>query len=38
MHGAAGFVDLKLGHYTTDGIEVTDVPGRDRYLDGAAAP
>jgi anti-sigma B factor antagonist len=25
MHGAAGFVDLKLGHYTKDGIEVVDV-------------
>ena len=27
MHGAAGFVDLKLGHYTKDGIEVVDVEG-----------
>ena len=25
MHGAGGFVDLKLGHYTKDGIEVVDV-------------
>ena len=27
MHGAGGFVDLKLGHYTKDGIEVVDVDG-----------
>ena len=27
MHGAGGFVDLKLGHYTKDGIEVVDVGG-----------
>src|SRR5271166_6831685 len=27
MHGAGGFVDLKLGHYTKDGIEVVDVEG-----------
>ena len=38
MHGAGGFVDLKLGHYNKDGIEVVDVAGDDRYLHGAAAP
>jgi anti-sigma B factor antagonist len=27
MHGAGGFVDLKLGHYDKDGIEVIDVRG-----------
>ena len=27
MHGAGGFVDLRLGHYTKDGIEVVDVGG-----------
>ena len=27
VHGAGGFVDLKLGHYTKDGIEVVDVGG-----------
>jgi anti-sigma B factor antagonist len=27
VHGAGGFVDLKLGHYTKDGIEVVDVEG-----------
>src|SRR5271165_1064335 len=27
MHGAGGFVDLKLGHYTKDGIEVVNVEG-----------
>ena len=27
VHGAGGFVDLKLGHYTRDGIEVVDVGG-----------
>ena len=27
MQGAGGLVDLKLGHYTTDGIEVIDVAG-----------
>ena len=27
MHGAGGFVDLKLGHYNKDGIEVVDVEG-----------
>jgi anti-sigma B factor antagonist len=27
MHGAGGFVDLKLGHYNKDGIEVVDVGG-----------
>src|SRR5258706_9560134 len=27
MHGAGGFVDLKLGHYSKDGIEVIDVGG-----------
>ena len=27
MHGAGGFVDLKLGHYNKDGIEVIDVRG-----------
>ena len=27
MHGAGGCVDLKLGHYTKDGIEVIDVEG-----------
>ena len=26
-HGAGGRVDLKLGHYATDGIEVIDVQG-----------
>jgi anti-sigma B factor antagonist len=26
-HGAGGFVDLKLEHHTTDGIEVVDVEG-----------
>jgi len=26
-HGAGGFVDLKLGHYAKDGIEVIDVGG-----------
>ena len=25
VHGAGGFVDLKLGHYNTDGIEFIDV-------------
>ena len=25
--GAGGLVDLKLGHYATDGIEVIDVQG-----------
>src|SRR5690349_7353970 len=28
MHGAGGFVDLKLGHYNEDGIEVIDVRGQ----------
>jgi len=28
MHGAGGFVDLKLGHYNKDGIEVIDVRGQ----------
>ena len=27
MRGAGGLVDLKLGHYTKDGIEVIDVAG-----------
>jgi anti-sigma B factor antagonist len=27
VHGAGGFVDLKLGHYNKDGIEVVDVEG-----------
>src|SRR5260370_37180455 len=27
FHGAGGFVDLKLGHYNKDGIEVVDVEG-----------
>src|SRR5271167_2940350 len=27
MHGAGGLVDLKLGHYDKDGIEVVDVGG-----------
>src|SRR5271166_334866 len=27
VHGAGGFMDLKLGHYTKDGIEVVDVEG-----------
>jgi len=27
MHGAGGLVDLKLGHYSKDGIEVIDVAG-----------
>jgi anti-sigma B factor antagonist len=27
MHGAGGVVDLRLGHYTKDGIEVVDVGG-----------
>jgi anti-sigma B factor antagonist len=27
MHGAGGFVDLKLSHYNKDGIEVVDVEG-----------
>jgi anti-sigma B factor antagonist len=26
-HGAGGLVDLKLGHYSKDGIEVIDVAG-----------
>jgi anti-sigma B factor antagonist len=28
MHGAGGFVDLKLGHYNKDGIEFIDVRGQ----------
>jgi anti-sigma B factor antagonist len=28
VHGAGGFVDLKLGHYNKDGIEVIDVRGQ----------
>jgi anti-sigma B factor antagonist len=28
MHGAGGLVDLKLGHYNKDGIEVIDVGGK----------
>jgi anti-sigma B factor antagonist len=28
MHGAGGLVDLKLGHYSKDGIEVIDVAGK----------
>ena len=28
MHGAGGMVDLKLGHYNKDGIEVIDVGGK----------
>src|SRR6266516_7892176 len=28
MHGAGGFVDLKLGHYTKDGIEVIESGAR----------
>jgi anti-sigma B factor antagonist len=27
MHGAGGCVELKLGHYNKDGIEVVDVEG-----------
>jgi anti-sigma B factor antagonist len=27
MHGAGGVVDLRLGHYSKDGIEVVDVEG-----------
>jgi anti-sigma B factor antagonist len=27
VHGAGGLVDLKLGHYNKDGIEVVDVEG-----------
>src|SRR5271166_2029609 len=27
VHGAGGFVDLKLGHYNKDGTEVVDVEG-----------
>jgi anti-sigma B factor antagonist len=27
LQGAGGFVDLKLGHYNKDGIEVVDVEG-----------
>src|SRR6201997_3780041 len=27
LRGAGGFVDLKLGHYNKDGIEVVDVEG-----------
>jgi anti-sigma B factor antagonist len=27
VHGAGGFVDLKLAHYNKDGIEVVDVEG-----------
>jgi anti-sigma B factor antagonist len=27
MHGAGGCVELKLGHYDKDGIEVVDVEG-----------
>ncbi len=38
MHGAGGFVDLKLGHYTKDGIEVVDVGGEIDIYYGAAAP
>ena len=38
MQGAGGLVDLKLGHYNKDGIEVIDVGGHDRYLHGTAAP
>jgi hypothetical protein len=26
-HGAGGFLDLKLGHYDKDGIEVVGVEG-----------
>jgi anti-sigma B factor antagonist len=28
MHGAGGLVNLKLGHYNNDGIEVIDVGGK----------
>jgi anti-sigma B factor antagonist len=28
MHGAGGLVNLKLGHYNKDGIEVIDVGGK----------
>jgi anti-sigma B factor antagonist len=35
MHGAGGFVDLKLGHYDKDGIEVIDVGGE---IDISTAP
>jgi len=27
MHGAGGCVELKLGHYDKDGVEVVDVEG-----------
>ena len=35
MQGAGGLVDLKLGHYTKDGIEVIDVAGT---IDISTAP
>jgi anti-sigma B factor antagonist len=27
MHGSGGCVELKLGHYDKDGIEVVDIEG-----------
>jgi anti-sigma B factor antagonist len=35
MHGAGGLVNLKLGHYNKDGIEVIDVEGT---IDISTAP
>src|SRR6201997_1720310 len=35
MHGAGGCVELKLGHYDKDGIEVVDVEGE---IDISSAP
>jgi anti-sigma B factor antagonist len=35
MHGAGGFVDLRLGHYNKDGIEVVDIEGE---IDISTAP
>jgi anti-sigma B factor antagonist len=35
MHGAGGVVDLKLGYYDKDGIEVVDVAGE---IDISTAP
>jgi anti-sigma B factor antagonist len=35
MHGAGGCVELKLGHYGKDGIEVVDVQGE---IDISSAP
>jgi anti-sigma B factor antagonist len=35
MHGAGGCVELKLGHYDKDGIEIVDVEGE---IDISTAP